>query len=126
VLLYDGGCGFCTRSVEAAIDRLPADVAYEPFQTADLAGLGVSEAEAAHAVLFVDRSGRIARGPDAAARLLVAARGGWAVLGHVLLAPPVSWLAEVVYAVVSRVRQRLPGVTPALDRPPDQRPGHRP
>ncbi|MGZ4639740.1 MAG: thiol-disulfide oxidoreductase DCC family protein [Actinomycetes bacterium] len=125
VLLYDGACGFCTRSVEAAIARLDVDADYEPFQTADLTSLGVSRAEAAHSVQWVAPDGRIGHGSDAAARLLVANGGAWSLLGRLLLAPPASWVAEVVYRAVARSRHLLPGVTPALYRPAGERPRRR-
>jgi predicted DCC family thiol-disulfide oxidoreductase YuxK len=125
VLLYDGACGFCTRAVETAIARLPADVDYVPYQTADLPSLGVSEAEAEHSVTWVGRSGRIGQGSTAVARLLRGSGGGWAALGMVLLMPPVSWLAELGYRLVAGVRHHLPGVTPALQRPAEDRPAGR-
>jgi predicted DCC family thiol-disulfide oxidoreductase YuxK len=122
VLVYDGACGFCTRSVEAAISRLDAVVDYEPYQTTDLGALGISEAEASHSLQWVARNGRIGQGSAAVARLLMASGGLFAPLGRLLLVPPVSWLAELVYRAVADVRHHLPGVTPALHRPPDERP----
>ncbi|MDQ1669312.1 MAG: hypothetical protein QOE40_1373 [Actinomycetota bacterium] len=125
VLLYDGTCGFCTRTVETAVARLGADVDYEPFQTADLAALGVSEAEAERSVTWVSPDGRIGQGSVAMARLLRASGGLWAVLGLLLLMPPVSWVAEAAYRLVSRFRHLLPGAEPALHRPLDRRPHRR-
>jgi predicted DCC family thiol-disulfide oxidoreductase YuxK len=123
VLLYDGACGFCTRMVETAIGRLPARVDYQPFQTADLSSLGVSRAEAASSVQLVAVDGRIVHGSAAAAQLLVSAGRPWSILGQLIMVPPVSWVAEAAYRLVSRFRHRLPGVTPALHRPPGERPG---
>jgi predicted DCC family thiol-disulfide oxidoreductase YuxK len=125
VLVYDGSCGFCTRSVEVAISRLGADVDYEPYQTAGLGTLGVSHAEAERSVIWVEPDGRIMQGSAAAARLLVASDGLWALLGLALLVPPMSWMAELAYRVVARLRHHLPGVTPALQRPAAERPHRR-
>ena len=122
-MLYDGACGVCTRGAELAIQHLPGRVDWEPFQTADLAAYGVSEAEAGTSVHLVEPSGRISHGAAAAGRLLVLSGGGAALLGHVLLAPPVSWVAEAVYRLVTMLRYRLPGSTPALARLPEDRPG---
>jgi predicted DCC family thiol-disulfide oxidoreductase YuxK len=108
VLVYDGSCGLCTRLVALATSRLDADVDYQPYQTAELAALGVSEAEAAHSLLWVARSGRIGQGSAAVARLLVASGGLLALLGRVLLVPPVSWLAQLVYRLVAILRHHLP------------------
>ena len=121
-LLYDGACGFCTRAVEVAVARLPDRVDWVPWQSADLGAHGVSEAEASRSVLLVDPSGRVEAGAAAVARLLVISGGGWTLLGRLLLAPPVSYVAEAVYRVVALVRGRLPGSTPALARLPEDRP----
>jgi predicted DCC family thiol-disulfide oxidoreductase YuxK len=108
VLLYDGECGFCTRVVEAAADRLAADVEYLPFQRAPLATYGVSAAEARHALRWVAPEGRIGGGSEAVARLLVASGGAWALLGRLLLAPPFSFLAAAAYWLVARNRSHIP------------------
>jgi predicted DCC family thiol-disulfide oxidoreductase YuxK len=108
VLLYDGECGLCTRLVEAASDRLPADVDYLPFQTAPLSTYGVSAAEARHSLHWVSVEGRIGHGSEAAARLLVAAGGVWSLLGRLLLVPPVSFVAAATYWLVARSRRHLP------------------
>jgi predicted DCC family thiol-disulfide oxidoreductase YuxK len=109
VLLYDGECGFCTRLVDGATDRLAADVDYLPFQTAPLTTYGVSGAEARHSLHWVSVEGRIGHGSEAAARLLVASGGTWALLGRLLLAPPFSFVAAGVYWLVARYRGNLPG-----------------
>jgi predicted DCC family thiol-disulfide oxidoreductase YuxK len=108
VLLFDGECGFCTRVVEQAADRLSADVDYVPFQAAPLATYGVSAAEARHSVQWVSPQGRIGHGAEAAARLLVASGGAWALLGRLLLAPPFSFLAAAAYWVIARNRSHIP------------------
>ena len=59
LLVTDGDCGFCTRSIEwgrKRIRRLPVAV---PYQRADLAALGLDEAACRTAVQFVDGDGRI-------------------------------------------------------------------
>jgi predicted DCC family thiol-disulfide oxidoreductase YuxK len=108
VLLYDGECGFCTRLVEEAADRLAADVDFLPSQTAPLSTYGVSLAEARHSLQWVAPDGRIGQGAEAAARLLVASGGAWAVLGRLLLAPPFSFVAAAAYWLIARNRSHIP------------------
>lgn len=121
LVLYDGTCGFCTWTTEQALAVLPDRVDWEPFQTADLAAYGVSTAEVEASLHVVEPSGRVSHGSAAMARVLVVSGAPWSYAGRLLLAPPVSWLAEGVYRVVAMVRARLPGVTPALARLPQDR-----
>jgi predicted DCC family thiol-disulfide oxidoreductase YuxK len=111
--------------VELAVDRLPSRTTWLPYQSVDLGGYGVSGAEAARSVQLADPSGRVYSGAAAVARVLVHSGGGWAVLGRLMLAPPLSLVAEAVYRLVSALRGRLPGGTPALARLPEDRPGAR-
>jgi predicted DCC family thiol-disulfide oxidoreductase YuxK len=123
-LLYDGNCGFCTRTVELALEVLPHRVTWRPYQEVeDLDSYGVGEDDAARAVQFVDPSGRVETGSAAVAKVLVASGGPWSLLGRAMLLPPVSVAAEIAYHVVAANRRRLPGTTPAMSRPPSQRPG---
>ncbi|MGH8970828.1 MAG: DCC1-like thiol-disulfide oxidoreductase family protein, partial [Actinomycetes bacterium] len=85
VLLYDGDCAFCTRSVRWMQRHIPYRPDVEAWQLADLPSLGVTEAEARHSVLWIEPSGRVSLGAAAVARLLVASGGRWAVLGRLTL-----------------------------------------
>ncbi|MFW3170385.1 thiol-disulfide oxidoreductase DCC family protein [Geodermatophilus sp. CPCC 206100] len=118
VLVYDGDCGFCTRTAGFARRLLGADAEVVAWQAADLAGLGVTAARARHEVLWVPRPGAALGGARAVAAALRAAGGWWALLGGVLALPPVSWLAAGCYRVVAANRTRLPGGTPACAVPP--------
>lgn len=121
-LIYDGDCGFCTRSVRL-VERLPVRVRVVPWQEADLAALRVTAQRARHEVLWVPPQGRVLGGAAAVAELLGQCRFPWPVLGWFLSAPLLRSLGEVAYRWVARNRHRLPGATPACQLPADQRPG---
>ncbi|WP_020577732.1 polyprenol phosphomannose-dependent alpha 1,6 mannosyltransferase MptB [Actinopolymorpha alba] len=123
VLLYDGDCAFCTRSVRLIERWIRPSAALEPWQFADLDALGTTRARAEYEVLWVRRDRRVDGGAQAVARLLIHAGGGWALLGWSLRVPPIRWLAHLVYRLVANNRDRLPGGTPACALPADQRPG---
>ncbi len=53
LLVYDGDCGFCTRTVELAL-RMKVACRAVPWQQADLAALGLTEAEVTEKVWWVD------------------------------------------------------------------------
>jgi predicted DCC family thiol-disulfide oxidoreductase YuxK len=118
LLVFDGDCGFCTRSAKAAQKGLPADVRVEPWQALDLDELGLTTHDVTTAAWWFDDAGAKHRGSHAAAEVLVASRARWRRLaGHLLRLPPFSWLGVVVYALVARYRYKLPGATDACRVP---------
>ncbi|MEB3368115.1 thiol-disulfide oxidoreductase DCC family protein [Saccharopolyspora mangrovi] len=121
VLIYDGDCGFCTRSVRLAV-RLPVRMRVRTWQETDLAALGATEDRARREVLWVDRTGGVFGGAAAVAELLKSCRAPWPALGWITSAPLVRTLAAHAYRWVADNRHRLPGSTPACQLPPDQRP----
>jgi predicted DCC family thiol-disulfide oxidoreductase YuxK len=120
VLIYDGDCGFCTRSANVLM-RLPVDAEATPYQFANLALYGTTEERANHEVLWVDRSGQVHGGAQAVARLLLSAGGAYAAAGWLLRTPPVRWIAAGVYRLIANNRQRMPGGTAACALPPAAR-----
>jgi predicted DCC family thiol-disulfide oxidoreductase YuxK len=108
ILLYDGECAFCMRTVRWLQKHLPVQPELAPWQGADLLGLGIAEAEASRSVQWIEPFGRVSSGATAVARLLVSNGGRWAVLGRLMLVPPVSWLAAAAYGLVARYRRHLP------------------
>lgn len=120
-LVFDGDCGFCTRCVALVPKSARRTTEVVPYQRADLAALGLTATECADAVQWVADDGSRAHGHAAIGRLLQTGRGVWWFLGSVLLVPPVSWLAAVVYRLVAANRLRLPGGTPACALPPPPR-----
>ncbi|MFC7327227.1 thiol-disulfide oxidoreductase DCC family protein [Marinactinospora rubrisoli] len=122
ILVYDGDCGFCTRSVRLAA-RLPAGLSYRPWQATDLAALGITEDRARREVILVDAKHRVYGGAAAVAALLRHCRGAWPVLGLLLAAPGVRAVAARLYRRIADNRYRLPGATPACRLPPERRPG---
>ncbi|NUR63206.1 MAG: DUF393 domain-containing protein [Catenulispora sp.] len=120
VLMYDGDCGFCQRSVNV-LKRLPVDIDVTAYQFADLELYGTTEERASYEVLWVDRSGRVHGGAQAIARLLISAGGIYAVAGWLMRTPPLRWLAAGVYRVIANNRHKMPGGTAACALPPAAR-----
>ena len=116
-LVFDGDCGFCTRSADVARRVLPAGCAVVPWQEVDLAAVGTTAARARQEVLWVPRTGEVVGGAPAVAAVLRAAGSGWALLGRLLQLPPIDRLAGAVYRVVAANRMRLPGGTAACAIP---------
>jgi predicted DCC family thiol-disulfide oxidoreductase YuxK len=127
MFVYDGDCAFCTSCAEfigrhglghRVHQRRPGQqVTVLPWQFADLDALGLTVAQAEHAVQWVGADGHRAAGPDAIAELLLASRPAWRALGWLLLRRPVRVLTWPVYRWVARNRHRLPGGTAACALP---------
>jgi predicted DCC family thiol-disulfide oxidoreductase YuxK len=117
LLVYDGDCGFCTRSASWIARRLPPTCRAQPWQALDLASVGLSEADVTTAAYWIEPDGRRRRGSEAVAAALVAAGGAWRPLGVLLGVPPLSWLARAVYRLIADNRHRLPGSTEACRVP---------
>ncbi|HXR31073.1 MAG TPA: DUF393 domain-containing protein [Solirubrobacterales bacterium] len=118
VLLYDGDCAFCTTCVQLVEKRIEPDAEIVAWQLADLTQLGVSERQAAGAVQWVEPNGAVRSGHEAIAAMLSSAGPFWRLIGRILLLPGISWTAAQAYRVVAANRHRLPGGTPACERPP--------
>ncbi|MEU8259136.1 DUF393 domain-containing protein [Micromonospora sp. NPDC048999] len=119
--VYDGDCAFCTRCVQFIERRIPTDARVVPWQFADLAALGLTEAECEESVRWVGGDGSRAAGPDAIAKLLGGSAPLWRMAGAGLRFPPVRTVAWPVYRWVARNRHRLPGGTAACALPREVR-----
>jgi len=116
ILVFDGRCGFCTRSVEWALARLRAPLRAVPYQALDLAAHGLAEAEVRRAAQLLVPGRVPVGGHRAVAGVLLLCRAPWSALGRVMSVPPASWLAALGYRLVARFRRYLPGSTPACRR----------
>jgi predicted DCC family thiol-disulfide oxidoreductase YuxK len=105
MLLYDGECGFCSRSV-----RLLERVARRPFEkrpsSEALAQLPAEVAATAQAqMLWRDADGTLWGGSEALLRALQAA--GWPGVAWVLGNPLVRPFTRAGYRLIARIRHRL-------------------
>lgn len=113
LLIFDGDCGFCTSSVAWLRGVLPAMPEASPYQWTDLPKYGLSEADAASRVWLVADGARHGGHRAVAALLTHQPSALLRFAGHLMLLPPLSWLAAAGYALVARYRFALPGGTPA-------------
>jgi 8-oxo-dGTP diphosphatase len=112
ILLFDGDCAFCC-SCARQLQRIGPEAKIAAWQLSDIEQLGVSAAEAAQAVRFVEPDGTVLAGHEAIAAALGTAGPSWRLLSRTLLLPGISPLAAGAYRLVASNRHRLPGGTPA-------------
>jgi len=126
--LYDGDCAFCSLCARL-IDRfIPTPARVRPWQSADLAALGLTVGDAEQAVQWVERGRPPLAGPAAIARLLRSGTGWsgrlvWRPAGILLGLRPLAALAWPVYRWVARNRHRMPGGSAACALPLAERGG---
>ncbi len=119
-LIFDGTCGFCTRSARLvrALDRHDR-VQVVPSQASGTGGrFGLSAADLEQAAWAIGSDGEKYRGAAAVQMALGVALG--TPLPYALYRLPVMrQVQDGIYALVSRYRGRLPGDTPYCERYPD-------
>lgn len=111
MLVFDGDCGFCTRSARWLVDHARPRAAVVPWQAIPLERWSLSEARCRAAVQFVTETGGVLEGAPAIAGLLSTSRAPWPVAARIMTTPPIAAIAARVYAQIAAHRDRLPGAT---------------
>ncbi len=115
-MVYDADCGFCTRSAEFLERRSDCEV--RPWQSLDLAAVGLTEQDVTTAAYWVEDGRTPRRGARGIAAALRSCRGvGYRLLGRLIDLPPVRPVAAWVYGLVAKYRYHLPGGTNACKLP---------
>ena len=111
-LLYDGTCGFCTRSRDWIMHRIRDDsiaTAAQDVSPERRATLGLSDDDLATAVYWIDASGAAYRGARGLGHALRHTRQPWRSVGLILGTAAGAVVATPFYRLVARYRHRLPG-----------------
>lgn len=115
-LLYDAGCGFCTRCAGWIGERV-SEIEVVPMQSVDLDVAGVDRERATREIPLLWEDGSISWGSGGIAESLAFAKMPWRLVGVVLRTDAVQVAVRRVYGLVSRNRHRLPGGTQACALP---------
>jgi predicted DCC family thiol-disulfide oxidoreductase YuxK len=113
ILFFDGACGMCTRSRDLLLrmDRT-GNVQTEPLQSPGAAErLGIAPTSLLESVRWLDASGAVYSGAEAANAAFSAAIGTRIPLA-IYRIPGVRFIEEAVYRWVAANRYRFPGTTP--------------
>ena len=118
-LFFDGKCGMCTRSRNFLLKlNRTGDLHTEPLQTAGTAErLGISDARLRESVHWLDSTGEVYTGAEAANAAVSAALGTPFPL-MVYRIPGIRSLEDAVYRWVADHRYRFPGTTPYCESHP--------
>lgn len=108
VIIFDGSCGFCQFVVSALAERLRLPAERRPWQSLNLAEIGLTPEQVRKQIWYV--SGETRRGGCSAFAAWLQT-GGWAsrLLGKVLQLPVIAQLGQLVYRLVAARRHQIPG-----------------
>lgn len=110
-LLYDGDCGFCTRSATWLAAR--GTVPTEPWQRRDRLPAGLTEEDVTARAYWLEDDRPVAGGAEAIARALQARGGLYGPYGRLLRTRLLRGVAERSYRRIAHHRHQLPGGTDA-------------
>lgn len=108
MVLYDGRCGFCSRSAAMA-RRLGLRVQVRDLHTVDLPTLGVDPALALDRMPFVSESGEVSYGHRAWAHAMQHGSRPLQLIGRVMLHPRLEPVMARGYEAVAARRYLLAG-----------------
>ena len=112
-LLVDGDCAFCMTSAAWARRHIRPSAELVPWQSVDIAQLGLAERDCQTAVQWVVEGRVEASGGRAVCRTLATAPDPWPVIARLMSRPGAAWLVDRCYEIVAANRKRLPGATDA-------------
>ncbi len=104
LLIFDGDCGFCRRSVERLRAEIADRIDYEPYQTAADRFPSIAKENFNRAVYFIEPDGRATRGAEAIFRALKFGANRSAPLWMYEKIPGARAIANFSYAAVARNR----------------------
>jgi predicted DCC family thiol-disulfide oxidoreductase YuxK len=119
ILFFDGACGMCTRARDLLLKfNRTGDLDTEPLQGAGVGErLGVPASQLLEAVRWLDSSGAVYAGAEAANAALSAALGTRLPL-LIYRIPGMRSLEDAVYRWIADHRYRFPGTTPYCESHP--------
>jgi predicted DCC family thiol-disulfide oxidoreductase YuxK len=119
ILFFDGQCGMCTRARDFLLKlNRSGGLRTEPLQGDGVAErLGIQESQLLESVRWLDASGDVYAGAQAANAAVAAALGTRLPL-LVYRIPGITSLEEAVYRWVASHRYRFPGKTPYCESHP--------
>lgn len=112
-LLFDGDCGFCTKSIAWLDARSMLGHHAMPWQSVPADELPVPVERLTTEVVLQLPDGPVLGGADALAASVRASGSPLRFLGVVVAAPGLRVLARAVYRVIARNRYRMPGSSDA-------------
>ncbi len=107
LVIYDGNCGLCQRLVTWASGKIAEDFKFIVSETVNPKQYGLNRKDFEKYVWLIQFDQKKSRGASAIAEILKAMGFGWLILGSIISIPPFSFVANGLYSLVSKNRNRL-------------------
>lgn len=119
ILFFDGVCGMCTRSANFVLKvNRTGGVQIEPLQGPGVAErLGIAPSDLLESTRWLDSSGAVYSGAEAANAAMSAALGTKFPLVLYRI-PGIRFIEDAIYRWVAAHRYRFPGTTPYCESHP--------
>jgi len=124
LIIFDGKCSFCRRSVERARSITGSFVDYEPYQQAASRFPQVDPAAFGRAVHLIEQDGRISRGAEAVFRALNLGHRYPLLLWLYRYLPGFAAVTEAAYRLVATHRETADRIDMLLIGPGEQQPSY--
>lgn len=111
VVIYDGDCGFCSRSVEYARIRVAPNLVYLASQKVNLEDYGLTKEDCEKALQFVTSDSQVVAAEKAVIQILKQGNFACKLLGTVMSLPIVNLISKLGYRFVARNRGKVSGST---------------
>lgn len=118
LVIYDGDCGFCTKTVIRLTKCLGKKAPnFSTFQSIDLSEFNLTLDQVQMEMKYVDRNGRIWGGAHAFRNVFKDANGVWLLVAGLMSMPLIKQAASLLYRKIAVNRQKMPGASEACVLP---------
>jgi predicted DCC family thiol-disulfide oxidoreductase YuxK len=114
-LVYDGDCGFCTKSAKWILARSRSLEIVQWQAIKDLSSLGLTVQQVQTRAYFVRKNAVVAAGPIAIAESLKLCTKPWSYVGAFIKLPLISSASQLAYKSIARNRHKMPGSTDSCE-----------
>lgn len=111
VVIYDGDCGFCSRSVEYARIRVAPNLVYLASQKVNLEDYGLTKEDCEKALQFVTSDSQVVAAEKAVIQILKQGNFVLRLLGIVMSLPILNLISKLGYRFVAQYRGKVSGFT---------------
>lgn len=121
LIIYDGDCGFCTKSLKTLGNALGSKAPKAlPYQVLEISRFGITAIEARKEMKYIDIHGKIWGGAAAFRRVFYDSKGSWRLVAYFMALPLIKQLSVLTYRLIAGNRHNMPGASSSCSLPSDE------